>query len=793
MIKKITAAVFVYSLILTLLVPVSAVTKTGNGDEMATRLANLEAKFEKRRKELGIPGMSVAIIKDGKVILSKGYGYKDFEKKIPMTPDTQLAIGSATKAFTGLSTVMLQDDGKISLDDNPSKHLPYFKINNAETQEKIQVRDLMTHSSGLNRTDLAMITGKLNRVELIKVAGEAKPMAGLRERFYYQNLMYAAAGELVAEVSGSSWEKFVKKRIFKPLGMKNSNLSIKAMQKAKDHSYGYEYNFDTKQTRRLPMRDIGAVGPAGSINSSANDMAKWVMFGLNGGVVNGKRLISEEGFKEWTKGHMNVAPNGSVKYALGWFVQSWGDKKVLQHGGNIDGFNSIVGMMPEEKVGVVVLTNVSGSSLPMEIMNMTWSALLANDEVEKAGDEQKKEVGKYNFKEAGFDVDVQIEDGYLVAKVPGQPTYRLKKVEGRKYALTGAPAGFFITFKDTEAFLEQPQGNFTLKKRGTEKESTSDETDKTLESLIGSYAGSQGPQLEIRKKDGKVSLIVPGQPAYPLKKVADGRYGSPSLPETYYLEVQKSDKGAVTGIVMNQPQGSFTFNKKEESKKDALISADDLIEKIIAAGGGRENMLKVRTQRAEIELDAVHQGVKGSGVIYSKFPNKQYAENTFTALGKKIGTSVDVFDGKNGYQDTSFTERTDFTGKRLVDVTFAMQMNPFARLKDLGVETRVSRKTKLGDKEVYILEVEPKGGSTVLFFVDTKDYTVYQKVSQIVSSTSSQTQRVVEKYGDFREVEGVIIPFEVTVTNASMGDIVSRIKKIEINPEIPDEKFVLKQ
>ena len=159
--------------------------------DLESRLSSIEAKVEKRRKELGIPGLSLAIVKDGKVIYSKGLGYKNFEKKVPMTADTQLAIGSATKAFTGLSVLMLQDQGKLSLDDSPKKYLPYFKINHPETDKNITVRDLLTHSSGLNRTDLAMITGKLNRVELIKVAGIAKPMAGLREKFYYQNLMWA--------------------------------------------------------------------------------------------------------------------------------------------------------------------------------------------------------------------------------------------------------------------------------------------------------------------------------------------------------------------------------------------------------------------------------------------------------------------------------------------------------------------------------------------------------------------------------------------------------------------------
>ena len=316
----------------------SAATKS----DLESRLSAIEAKVEKRRKEMGIPGMSLAIVKDGRIIYSKGLGYKDFEKKVPITADTQLAIGSATKAFTALSVLMLQDEGKLSLDDSPKKHLPYFKINNPETDKKIKVRDLMSHSSGLNRTDLAMITGKLNRVELIKVAGNAKPMAGLGEKFFYQNIMFAAAGEVVSEVYGKPWRQFVPENIFAPLGMNNSTMTVKQMQKSKDYSFGYDYNFDTKKTRKLPTRDIGEVGPAGSINSSANDMAKWLNFVLSGGEANGKRLVSKASFEEWVKPQMKITPNGKVSYGLGWFLQEWKGKKVVQHGGNIDGFNSMV-------------------------------------------------------------------------------------------------------------------------------------------------------------------------------------------------------------------------------------------------------------------------------------------------------------------------------------------------------------------------------------------------------------------------------------------------------------------
>ncbi len=311
-------------------------TGTAAAVDYSKQLQAIEDKLETRRKELGIPGVSLVIVKDDKIIYIKGLGYKDLENKIAVTPDTQFAIGSATKAFTALSVLMSMDEGKLSLEDSPKKYLPYFKMYDPDTDKNITIRDLLCHRSGLNRTDLAMITGKLNRAELIQVAAQAKPTAKLGEKFQYQNIMFAAAGEIVAQVQKEPWEKFVPERIFKPLGMTNSSMSIAQMEKAKDYSYGYNYNFDTKTTEKLPYREIAQVAPAGSIDSSARDMAQWLRFVMNGGEVNGKRLVSEKGYEEWLKPQMKVA--GKTSYGFGWFLQEWNGLKVVQHGGNIDGF-----------------------------------------------------------------------------------------------------------------------------------------------------------------------------------------------------------------------------------------------------------------------------------------------------------------------------------------------------------------------------------------------------------------------------------------------------------------------
>jgi CubicO group peptidase (beta-lactamase class C family) len=495
-------------------------TAAATATDYSAPLAAIEKAIDDKRKEFGIPGVSLVIVKDDKVIYLKGLGVKDFEHNTPVTPDTRFAIGSATKAFTAMLAVMSADEGKLSLDDSPKKFLPYFTLRDEEAAAKITLRDLLSHRSGLNRTDLAMVTGMLNREELIKVAGMAKPTAKLGEKFQYQNIMYTAAGEAVVKAQNSTWDDLIARKIFKPLGMKNSDTSIEAMQKSRDYSFGYDYNPSTKVTRRLPQRAIPAAAPAGAINSSARDMAQWVRLMLGNGVFNGRRLVSEKGFDELTTKQINIG--GDVNYGLGWFLRQWNGHKVVEHGGNIDGFNSQVAFMPDQKLGFVLLTNVTASTLGAFAMTTIWKNLVAvpatteAKAAEPAGD-AKSEAGKYQLP-SGLTFDVSWKDEKLVLTVMGQPPYPLENLGGRRYKLgEPAPAGFFATFRpakdkpsETELFLEQPQGNVVLSRVGANG-ATSPAAGATplisVDELIAKMIAAYGGEENIRKHNSSVTSV----------------------------------------------------------------------------------------------------------------------------------------------------------------------------------------------------------------------------------------------------------------------------------------------
>lgn len=758
--------------------------------ELLKSLQKIEERVEKRRVELGIPGIALVIVKDGGIIFMKGFGYKDFERKIPVTPDTQFAIGSASKAFTALSVLMSADEGKISLDDNPRKYLPYFRMKDAETEKNITVRDLLAHSSGLNRTDLAMLTGRLNRQELIRVAGEAQPMAKLREKFLYQNIMYAAAGEVVAQVQKMPWEKFVVERIFKPLGMNNSTMTVREMQMAKDYSFGYEYNFETKQTRRLPFREIPEVAPAGSINSSARDMAKWITFVINGGETDGKRLVSEKGFEEWMKNQIKVTPDGKTSYGLGWFLRQWNGLKVVEHGGNIDGFNSLVAMIPEKKLGFVMLTNVTGSSLGNELMPLIWENILesSNPPQDISVEAMQKEVGKYRFEAAGFDVEIKIEDGKLVAIVPNQPTYTLENVGGRRYKLKEIE-GFFITFRDNSIYLEQPQGNYSLPKVGAEQKA---QTSEAAKELVGKYLAPGGSgTVEIKSEpDGKVTLNIIGQMPYTLSDKAEDEFFLSPLPDSYFLRVKRDAGNKIVSITIVQPEGEFEFQKTDEKPDEKpQITADELMSKVIEATGGEANWRKIKSRLSEYEVDFVHQGVRGVSKTYEKSPNKYASEITFSALGKIIGKTFTFFDGIQGEEIHTFLPVEKFAGKRLEDMRinsdFYWLLNRkknFQKVEILGTE-------KVGDEECYVVELTPAKGTKVTELYSTRTFLLLKRRGVIPSGTREISLPYSMTFSDYREVNGIKLPFRIVNSTPSMGEVVSVLKSVQHNVPINDRIF----
>ncbi|HEX8560440.1 MAG TPA: serine hydrolase [Pyrinomonadaceae bacterium] len=782
--------------------------------DLAARLAAVEKAVEERRQQLGIPGLSLAIVKDDKIVYMKGLGYRDFEGRAPVTPDTLFAIGSSSKAFTALLVAMAADAGKLSLDDSPKKFIPYFKLQDPDADARITVRDLLSHSSGLNRTDLAWVSGVLDREETIRVAATAKPTAKLREKFQYQNVMYAAAGEIVGRAEGSTWERLVAERIFGPLGMKSSNTSVPEMQKARDYSYGYVYEEATKETRRVPTRDLPAIAPAGAINSSARDMAQWVRLMLGGGAFGGRRLVSEKNFEELVRPQMKIA--GSVSYGLGWFLRDWKGHKVVEHGGNIDGFNAQVALMPDQRLGFVMLTNVSASPLPASAMNTVWSNLVGDPAAPAqpaaaaaagaagaaAADPASKienEVGDYRFEAAGFDVSVSVKDGKLRMAVPGQPTYTLEPQGGRRYKLAGVE-GFYANFRpskenprETEIYLEQPHGNYTLKKVKAADATTagasgaSAEYAGPLKEVVGTYEPQKegGPSVTVEVREGRVALVVPGQPPYPLAEREKDVLGSAALPDSYSILVRRDEAGRVAGLTLRQPGAESAFNRAAEFKSP--LTVEELMAKAIQAVGGEAALRRHKTMRVVADVNLLHQGVSGEAVIVARAPAAYAQEVQLTALGKKIGSFHEFFDGAAGGDEGSFIPYNPKTGSELDEARVAADFYAPLNWKTLFRKAEIRKMAKVGDEDAYVVVFTPEKGNPVTQYISAKSFLLLRQDS--FSTSDAMSMPVTETYSDYRGVDGVMIPFTRVSNSQAMGDTVLKIREAAFDVPVPDEAF----
>lgn len=341
--------------------------------------SSLDQYIKSSMKDWKVPGASVAIVRDGSVVYMKGFGVRDIHTKQPVTPDTLFDIGSCTKAFTSAAIAMLVDEGKMQWDGKVDAYIPFFHLRDPLADENVTIRDLLTHRTGVPGTDLLWyVYPQASREELIRRLAYVEPNAGFRAKFQYQNLMYVAAGYAVGQVTHSTWDDFVQSRIFAPLGMTESDTSSTAAQKSPDYATPHEQNSDGS-VKTIPWHNIDNAGPAGSINSSARDMAKWITFQLGDGTYDGKRLISAENMREMHIPQMVIPPSGEIpkiffpdsmqlNYGLGWFVQDYRGHQLILHAGDIDGFATMVVLIPEIHTGYFEVINMT--SLYRQVLSL---------------------------------------------------------------------------------------------------------------------------------------------------------------------------------------------------------------------------------------------------------------------------------------------------------------------------------------------------------------------------------------------------------------------------------------
>ncbi len=410
----------------------------------------LDAYFEKAAKDWGIPGMSVGIVKDGEIVFSKGYGVLEVGK--PEKPDgnTLYAIASNSKAFTSALIAMLVQEGKLNWDDKVQKYLPRFELYDPFVSRETTIKDLLCHRVGFGTFsgDIIWYKSDLTSEEIVKRLKYLPNRFGFRDGYGYSNVMYITAGEIIKQVTGKTWGENVQERILNPVKMDRTIYALKKLDEK--GNFAMPHAFEEEKNIPIAFVDWEEVGALGGIISSVNDMGKWMIFNMNYGINGNDTLLTSRSINMLWKMHnpfmvdqtkLNNTKTHFRGYGLGWGLADYYGKLQVSHSGGYDGMISSVNMIPDEKLGIVVLTN--GMNAPttavtnyalnafMGLPEKDWSAeLLEQSKKRQSGDKRiserqekrvtgtkpslplEKYAGTFNAPIYGK-IDVKMENGKL--------------------------------------------------------------------------------------------------------------------------------------------------------------------------------------------------------------------------------------------------------------------------------------------------------------------------------------------------------------------------------------------
>lgn len=582
-------------------------TMNNMGSETGTRavaltgaLEGFDAFAEATLEEWNVPGAAIAVVADGAVVYARGFGLRDVARGLETTSRTTFAIASATKAFTTLALAILVDEGLLDWDKPVRAYLPSFALYDSVATERLTPRDLVTHRSGLPAHDLMPINSPFSRREIVERLRHLPPSRDIRTAWQYQNLTYIVAGYLIEHLTGLTWERFVAARIFEPVGMAHSTLSIADLIAAPDRALPYGMGADG--VVEVPASDLAAIAPAGAVNSTVEDMARWLLLHLGHGKLGDRRIVSARRLADLHTPQMlmesgdklstlyDEAPYSS--YGMGWFVQPYRGHDMLHHGGNIDGFSSMAALLPRRSIGVVVLSNLSDNPVPLLLALSVFDRLLglepapwgarardaaaetarAADGAEAlrradqiAGTTPSHDLDAYSgdYEHPGYGVLSIARDGAaLKATYNGQglalPHYHYDVFElaGGLFAIpprvvfstdhTGVVASLSVP-------LEPTVPDIVFVRRTVTRDA--------LDRFTGDYTLLGLTATVTLGAEGTLALTLPGQPTYALTSSTGTRFHAPGFSG---LEVTftTDDSDAVTGALIAQQTGVVMATKR---------------------------------------------------------------------------------------------------------------------------------------------------------------------------------------------------------------------------------------
>ncbi len=554
---------------------------------------------------------AVAVVEKDKVVYAKGFGYADYDNKVKADENTLYAIGSCSKAFTSSLLGLLREDGKLDFDDSPREYIPELSFYNSELNDLVTIKDMMSHRTGLPRHDFAWYLFPTDSKDtLIQRIAHQEPFTGVREQWYYNNFMFLTQGVIAEKLTGKSWGDNIKEKLFAPLGMTRSNVSIPELKKSKNVAKGYQVSDD--KIKAMDYYRIRAMGPAGSINSSVNEMANWMIAWINGGKFEGKEVLPAAYVQEAMSSQMIVgaATPGAeypdlhmANYGYGWFLSSYRGHYRVEHGGNIDGFSANTCFFPSDSVGIVVLVNQNGSVVPSMVRNTVADRVLGLSKREWSKERKKRadEAAKAQEEASAASTSNRKEGtkpSHAAEAFAGKydhPGYGTFRINVKKDSLFAALPLEKLWLKHYHYNIFQP---FSVEEDGIDEENesplrfnfaTNDVGDiesvaikiepmvdaiifkkipdviaieaSALEPYIGEYTlGPQGIKV-YTKAGGTLHLFITNQPEYELQALGQDKFSIKGL-DGFVIEFVISD-GKAKEAIFRQPNGTFTAKRKQ--------------------------------------------------------------------------------------------------------------------------------------------------------------------------------------------------------------------------------------
>lgn len=572
--------------------------------ETAHKLAGFDAYMQKVLKDWNAPGIAVGIVVGDRLVFAKGYGYRDYGKKLAFTPETLCPIASNTKLFTAVAAGMLVEEGKLTWDKPIRQSVPSIQFYNDELNNTVTLHDMLSHRTGITRHDLIWYKSEFTRKELFDRLKYLEPQAPLRQMFLYNNMMYAATGYVIELESGKPWETFVRDRILTPLGMRSTVYSIPDMLRHPDHGVPFTEKRDSYELYRIPYyEEQQGIGPAGAIISNVEELSHWLTALMNEGKYEGRQVLPAAVLKATLEPAISL-PNtlGESKgyweilnpaYGMARETASYRGHLVTFHGGDIDGFHSQISFLPNDHIGVIVLV-VGDHCAPLYnvVSYNVYERLLGMDQTPWSERRlemrlKDKEAGKQARAKAGADQVKDTRPSHALPAYAGtyeHPAYGLLRIGLKNnqlqfdfhqmhFPMTHYHYDRFDTPDDERYgkwsvnFRTNPQGDVDQAVMSldeaevifTRKPETADP--KLLTQLAGTYEMPNGIKVQVVFNEASgLSLVPPGTPPLALNLVKGLQFRTPRFSDLVFEFVMEN--GRVTGLKQRDPSGELTLPRK---------------------------------------------------------------------------------------------------------------------------------------------------------------------------------------------------------------------------------------